>query len=173
MPQFLAGQKLRASALNNLAKMAFMSSSVTVNNSTTFVNATGLSLSLDASTSYAIDGWLHWQSNPTPDIKFQWTVPSGMTGFWMLLGPPGNVAPVAGSERINYGNFGVASQATSFSAAGDDEFTGTVFIAAFPHATFTTTNAGTLQLQFAQNTANGSDTILRIGSWIRAVKLDT
>jgi hypothetical protein len=62
--------------------------------------------------------------------------------------------------------------ASTLEGAGDDEFTGTVFICAVPHAYFTTTDAGTLQLQFAQATSNGSDTIVKTGSWMRVTRLD-
>lgn len=172
MATFLAGQKLRASELNDIGITAYCTTDVTKNANTTLGDVTGMSVSLAANAQYAVDGWLYWQSNPTADIKFGWTVPSGTTGFWSIIGPRVDTAPVAGSERINHTDYGTVATSSTLSAAGDDEFTGTVFISAVPHCYFTTTNAGTLQLQFAQNTSNASNTIIKTGSWMRVTRLD-
>lgn len=169
---FVAGQKVRAQELNDLIAGVVMTADVTVSNTTTLANATGLAIPLAANATYGLDGWLHWTSNPTADIKFQFSVPSGATGWWAGTGPPAGQVPVSGSERINYVDFGSVALTAALAFAGDDEFTSTVYISAIPRGYIVTTNSGTLQLRFAQNTANASSTILRRGSWLRVTRLD-
>lgn len=170
---FTAGQKLRAAELNALAIGVAMTADVTVNNSATLVNATGLSIPLEANSSYGLDGWLHWTSDPTADIKFMYTYPAGCTGFWAGIGPVRDTAPVAGSERKNYVDFGSVALTSALGFAGDDEFSATVYVSGIPRGYIVVAGtAGTLQLQFAQNTATVSNTILRAGSWLRVTKLN-
>lgn len=179
---FVAGQKVRAQELNDLLLGVVMTTDVTVNNNTTFTNATGLSIPLAANAKYGLDGWLHWTSNPGtsdpaltpgPDIKFRYTYPSGATGWWAGIGPHVDKAPVPGSERINYVDFGSVPLTSPLAFAGDDEFVSGVYISAIPRGYIVTSStSGNLQLQFAQNVARGSNTILRAGSWLRVTRLD-
>lgn len=169
---FLAGDRLAAGDLNDLLTFARMAGSQTVNNSATLVSASGLSFALAASTTYAIDGWLRYTSNPTADVKFGWALPSGGAGWWSLLGPVTTTAPIGGAERQNYTDFGAVALTTALTCAGDDTSTGVTDICAVPRGYITTTTAGTLQLQFAQSTANATNTILGVGSWLRVSKLD-
>lgn len=169
---FVAGDKLSAQKLNDLLYGVAMTADVTVNNTTTLVNATGLAIPLAANATYGLDGWLHWTSNPTADIKFKFTFPASTTGFWSGIGPVVDTAPVVGSERKNYVDFGSVDISNALAFAGDDEFTSSVYISANPRGYMTTAGtAGTLQLQFAQNTANVSNTILRAGSYLRVTRL--
>lgn len=170
---FVAGQKVRAQELNDLVLGVVMNADVTKNNSTVLSNATGLSIPLAANATYGLDGWLHWTSNPTADIKFQYTYPAGTTGWWAGIGPAVLPAPLVGQERINYTDFGSVSIAGPLAFAGDDEFTATVYVSAIPRGYIVTSStSGNLQLQFAQNTANVSNTILRAGSHLRVTRLD-
>ena len=170
---FAAGQKVTASALNDLISGAYLAADQTVTNSTTLVNATGLAFALAADAVYAIDGWLRWTSNPTADLKVGWAIPGSADGWWTLGGPyiPGSPA-TAGRERVNYLDTSTVALTSALSAAGDDESTGTIDLSAILRGYITTSIAGTLQLQFAQNTANASDTILGEGSWLRVTRLD-
>lgn len=170
---FASGTKLTAQALNDLLYGVAMTADVTVNNSTTLVNATGLVIPLSANATYGLDGWLHWTSNPTADIKFKFTLPASTTGFWTGIGPVVNTAPVVGSERKNYVDMGSVDITNALAFAGDDEFTSSVYISAVPRGYIVTgATAGNLQLQFAQNTADVSNTILRAGSQLRLTRLN-
>lgn len=168
---FLAGDRLAAGDLNDLVTTVAMASSQTVNNSTTLVSASGLAFNLAASTTYLIDGYLRYTSNPTADIKFGWTLPTSATGWWSLLGPVVSTAPIGGAERQNYTDFSSITLASALPSGGDDTSTGVIDISAVPRGHIVTSFDGILQLQFAQNTANGSNTILGIGSWLRVSKL--
>lgn len=167
---FLAGERLSADALNQLNAAVVLAADQTVNNTTTLTAASGLSFTLAGSATYIIDGWLRWTSNPTADIKVGWTIPAGADGWWTLFNPYISTSPaVAGRERVNYIDCSTISLqgSNALSSAGDDESTGTIDLAAIPRGYIVTgLGFGTLQLTFAQNTANASNTILGAGSWL-------
>ena len=172
MATLFAGQKLRVSDLDGTAGAGFaeLAADQTANNTTTFSDST-LTASVVANARYGFDAWVYWTSNPTADIKFGWTVPASTTGWWAAMGPVSGTAPVAGSERQNYTEYGVLSIGSSFTLAGDDEFTPTVRICANLRGHITVTTAGSFTLKMAQGTANLSDTILRAGSWLNLFRL--
>lgn len=169
---FTAGQKLRASQLNGaLPILGRNTSDITVNNTTTQVNVTGLALALDANATYVLDGWIYYETNPTADIKFGVTMPSGATSVMSWRGPPVGTAPVVNQERINYIDSGAFAPG-NYSLGGDDEFTGAVWITAEPKGYITTSStAGTFQVIVAQNTANASNTRVKANSWIRVFRI--
>ncbi len=166
---FLAGQRLAAADLNDLNAAVVLASDATVNNTTTLTAVSGMSFDLAASSTYILDGWLRWASNPTADFKVGWTIPSGADGWWTMFNPYVASSPVGGRERVGYMDTSTISLqgSNALSSTGDDESTGTIDLAAIPRGYIvTSTSAGTLQLAFAQNTANGSNTILGAGSWL-------
>lgn len=174
---FVAGQKVRAQELNDLMYGVVMTTDVTKTNSTTFSNATGLAIPLAANARYGLDGWLHWSSNETADIKFQYTYPSGATGYWAGIGPRFTEKPTASGPRINYVDFGSVSLTAALVFSGDNEVptfpSPATYISAIPRGHIVTAGtSGTLQLQFAQNALSGTATILRAGSWLRVTRLD-
>lgn len=112
----------------------------TVNNSTTFQDDDELLLSLAANETVYFDAWLRHNTGSTPDIKFDFTFPSGATFGWQ-------VASVGSADEIAASGTGA-----SITCSGGDEITilrGYVVNGA---------NAGNIQLQWAQDTANVSDT---------------
>ena len=125
-----------------------------VNGSAALVNATDLSFSAAANASYVGDLCLYYNSGATPDIKFGLTVPSGTTGTWGGLGY--DFTPVL----LAFGPIDIGT-ALGFGGLSADR-------AAFIRvALLTSSTAGTVQVQFAQSTSNGSNTTLLAGSWIR------
>ncbi|MGE3795975.1 MAG: hypothetical protein AB7I38_18900, partial [Dehalococcoidia bacterium] len=122
---------------------------------------------------YAIDGWVRWTSNPSADFKAGWTTPASSDGWWTMFNPYVAGAPVAGAERVNYMDSSTVALTSALSSTGDDTSTGTIDLAAIIRGYITTSTAGTLQFQFAQNTSNGSDTILGEGSWLRVSRMDS
>lgn len=169
---FVAGQKVRASDLNaGIPVLARATSDITVNNSVTQVNATGLVVAVEANAVYAFDGWIYYETNPTADIKFGVTGPSGYSAVMSWRGPPVSTNPVVNQERINYIDSGAFAPG-NYSLGGDDEFTGSVWITAEPKGVITIgATAGSFQVIFAQNTANASNTKVKAGSWIRIMRL--
>jgi hypothetical protein len=167
-----AGQKLRVSDLDGTAGGGFilLAADKTANNTTTFSDST-LTATVEANATYGFDAWVHWTSNPTPDIKLGWTTPASTTGWWAAMGPVAGTAPVAGTERHNYTDFGVLTIGSSLTMAGDDTSPSTIRLCATLRGHFTTTAAGSFTLKMAQGSAEVSDTILRAGSWLNVFRL--
>ena len=174
---FAAGQKLRVSDLTGGtggssgspvgSGVVIMSSDVTVNNTTTVTDATGLTFSVIANATYQFEAWLRYNGGSTPDIKFQWSSPSGTTGFWSLVGHARDTSPALDTGAG--GTWVVEAIGTSKTVAGDA--TGTLLLAATAKGYITTTTAGTFKLQVAQRTATASNTVLRTGSYMSLTRI--
>lgn len=121
--------------------------SAAVNNSAVLVNS-GISFPVRANAIYEFRTRQLCSSGTTPDIKFGFTFPVGLTMVYVGMG-----IPVAGAN-ITYQNLIQTSNPT-FEGAGAD------FTVLFMGLIVVGVNAGTLALQFAQATANASNTILR------------
>jgi len=134
----------------------------TVNNSATLQNDDHLVYALAASEVVAFECRLTYNTGATPDIKFAFTVPASATLKWNTVGAwrdnGGTVVPqtdvAASGTAMAFGGFGAPDDTTV-------TLSGTVV---------NSTNAGNLQLQWAQDTANGSDTIVRANSWMRVTR---
>lgn len=156
---FLAGERVRASELNSLgAIVARCTADKTYTSSATLADVTGMSASLEASSSYIFWGYISYVAlSTTPDIKVAFTPPSGATGHWSL-GSLSSASSTPGSYD--------AQASTSFTTAQTGGTDASVGIAARPAGFITTTNAGTMQVQAAQNTSSGTTLTVRSGSWI-------
>jgi hypothetical protein len=151
-----AGSKLRGGTLNSLITevrgvYARKTANETVTNSNTLQNDDHLFVALAANAVYDWKLILHYNSGTTPDFKLGWSVPSGTTMVWggMIADTAGAVTSVANLSQTTVQAIGGTG------AANYQFFTGVVV---------TSTTAGTLQLQWAQNTTTLSDTILLAGS---------
>lgn len=172
MPEFFAGQKLRASQLASGVSTiaAFSSSDTTVASSTTLVNATGVAIAVEANATYLWDAYIAYNANEAADLKYGWSVPSGSTGHWSEMG-------IDTSEDVTSFGRGRATMAR-FDGYGDS-FTGSssgrdtlLQMACLPRGIlYTAGAAGTLQLRFAQLASNATATVIKAGTWIRAVRL--
>lgn len=159
-----AGSRILASFLNSIAPMnAVRSSTQSVSSSTTLVNDDTLFLALAANATYNVELLLLYSGGTmnSSDMKWGFTLPSGASG----AGETSHLTP---------GNV-YANQATNLTASGSANAcatggAGTAF-AAKTTATIFTTGAGTLQLQWAQNTSSATATIMGIGSSLVAWRL--
>ena len=164
---FYAGQELTAAALNAAFPLvAYADDDTSTISSTTFLDAEGLALALEAGAEYAIDAWISYDSNATTDLKLQLLVPAGASGTWGLFGlsttSTGSVGTVqAARAAVGSGNVLTAGGSNSFAGQMNALLRGYVE---------TDTTAGDLQVQFAQNTSADSLTSIIAGSWIRAQK---
>lgn len=165
---FYAGQKVRASELNDAVPIiGYTTSDSTATSTTTLANVTGLSVSLDASTTYIMDGYLAYTANETADIKFAITVPTGASGHWGLYpittSGVNAVGSVNGQRNTAFGD--ATTQAASGSALAGNA------MLCLPRGYVVTSSAGTLQFRFAQNTSNATGSVVKTGSWIRLLKV--
>jgi hypothetical protein len=166
MTVFVAGQKVRASEINQHVLLVGRCSSDLVSTSdTTLSDVTGMSVAVEASSTYIIDGFVAYTSaSATPDLKAAFSVPTGATGFWTLFGmdtadtSPGDI------------NTAYAAALTTTLVAGTDA-TFTQQAAAIYGFIDVSTTAGTLQFQAAQNTSSATSMTVEAGSWIRLQKV--
>lgn len=172
MPLF-AGQKLRVSDLTGQAGgsggaggSVFANADVIVNNSTSFVDITGLSVAVIANATYEFRGKVFYSSGTAPDFKIQPSSPAGTTGKWAMLGYGRDVSPAidvgAGSQWM------AADIGTSLTVAGDT--VGTTLLCCLVEGHFVTTTAGTFKLRFAQRSATVANTIARANSTLTVVR---
>ena len=127
---------------------AIKSADQTVNNSTTLVNAADMSFSVGANEVWVFMLIVMSNSSSVADIKFDLSVPTAATKRWSTTG---NQNLLTGSFKIN--GSGVDRKGT---------IEGVVLVGA---------NAGTVQLQFAQDVAEVSDTKLLKDSFLVAWRI--
>jgi hypothetical protein len=129
------------------------SGTTTVNNSTTFVDVSGLAFSAAANATYDWDLVVYYTSGTTPDIKFQFVLPTSasLTGYWT-----GAVGAVESFYILT------TASITIFDGSGIPQTTWA------KGRIITASTAGTCKVQMAQNTANVSNTTVNVGSFFTA-----
>lgn len=151
---FTAGQILTAQELNDALPIApaVKSADETVTGSTTLQNDDHLSLTVSANAVYVIELEGMQSSSAAGDIKVVFSVPAGTTG--VLFGLDATL-PFAGTSLTGTLVFGGTAAAAYFRVAGRVVTAGT---------------AGTIRVQFAQNAASGSSSLLT-GTFLRLTKV--
>lgn len=151
---FSAGQILTAQALNDALPLApaVKSSDETVSASTTLQNDDHLFITVSANSVYVLEFEGMQNSSAAGDLKATFSVPAGTTGT--LFGLDAAI-PFAGTSLTGTLVFGGTAAATYFRVAGRVVTAGT---------------AGTLRVQFAQNAASGSSSLLT-GTFLRLTKV--
>jgi hypothetical protein len=124
----------------------------TINDSVAFQTTT-LTYAVGANEDWAFQIYLLYNSGSTPDLKLEWSgIPSGGTGNWSGIGYTAGGAVDIQSH---------ANLATDITAGGQ----GAVYAIVLYGVYIGAGASGTLQLDFAQNTANASNTTIEVGSW--------
>jgi hypothetical protein len=152
-----AGAKLRASVLSSLVTevrpvTVYKTANETVNNSTTLQDDDQLLISVEANVTYDFEAEIIYNSGTTPDFKFAWTYPAGLTMFYAVYAAGGGTFLGYYETEVNTPVLDGAGAAVGVLLKG------TVIVAA---------TAGTLQLQWAQNTLTAANTVVQAGSYIR------
>lgn len=166
LPTFSAGERLTAAKLTQICSeitastlIATKASLQTVNNSATLVDDSDLFVALAASTTYVFELTLLFASNGTADIKYGFTFPALATCEW------GSIRLVSSSAGITGdADFGSYNSATSGSSTVAAAGTSSAQLAVVNGTITTAGTSGNLRLQWAQNTANVSDTTVYAGS---------
>jgi hypothetical protein len=157
---FQAGQRQTAQGLRNaLLLAAYKAGDQTVSASTTLVNDTALVLPLAANAKYLVQALLYYAADVTGDFKWNFTAPSGATS------PGVRYIGLNTSLALQYGN-----QSLGAPGASGGNGTGTVLPADLSF-TVSTTGAGNLTFQFAQNSGGGTSTTIKAGSSLVAWQL--
>ena len=142
--------------------LSYKAADQSVNNTEVLVDATGLSIQAEANKDYDLFMSLIVNSNITPDIKILFTLPAG--------------AAIVG---VNNGLIGESDTGTAIILVEGDYTAAKVLSTTsldrkvlFWLFYTGAAAAGNIQLQFAQQSAHASDTFIRAGSFIKAVKLN-
>ena len=154
-PVILAGMDPTASLLQALAPfMAYKSNDQSVTSSTTLANDNALSLPVAANGTYFFICMLKFEggTSGSSDLKFAWTGPSGFGMNYQLTGLNAGGGSTLGFMRSATGSTG--------GTTGAGNVWGTTMLGTVTASS----TAGTLQLQWAQNTSSATATIVHAGS---------
>ena len=131
-----------------------------VNNTTVLVNDPLLFGAVDTGATYQWDATIFYDSAAAADIKFAFTTPTFSAMRWSLTGLATTAAAAEGDmKNATIGTSGIATQVGGIGV-------GTILTARI-EGYIVTTAAGNIQLQFAQQTADVSNTTIRNGSYLR------
>ena len=119
------------------------------NNSTTLITITQLGVAIAAAGLYLVEWHILWESGSTPDIKFSFSTPTGLTGVAEVVYTNTAAAVVVYSQDI-----------TSGGVIDIPGLGATTPVLSTFRALVRSGGLGTLDIQFAQNTANVSDTTI-------------
>lgn len=125
-----------------------------VNNSTTLVNDTHLTVSMEANSTYVVEVVFSFVTLAAADLKTAFSIPSGATSHMMITGPDAQIGYVINGTT-----------------ADQWPVTDTTEHAGHYHGVVVTTTAGTFRFQFAQLTAAVGNTTLKANSYIRATRV--
>jgi len=154
---FLAGDEPTAGQVEELRGLRVYKLGIeTVNGSAALQNDDELFLTVEANAKYRFMARILFTSNTTADFKFGFTYPSGATATYTLLGIASGGASLSAFHQVE-------------SSGGALE--GGTGIACLMFGTWAiSSTAGVLQLQWAQNTSNASNTQVLAGSFLELVK---
>ena len=134
----------------------YKASDETVNNSDVLQNDNDIALAVGASEIWAFYVQLFYSSaTATPDFKFDWAIPSGATGFQEVHAFGAAGSAVAGEPAY------ITDLTIDTSLTTADTAMMIILEGVFRNST----NAGSLQFRWAQNTATVEDTTLITGSY--------
>jgi len=156
-PTWSVGQVLTAADVNSwfVPLAVAKTSDQSVTSSTTLVNDTALVLAVAANATYWMELYLNYEGGTAnaSDLKFGWTFPAGLT----IRAQPLLVDPAGATRILN------TQIQTTVSNAGT-QGAGNLSSVGLRGNVTTSGTSGNLQLQWAQNTSNGTATIVHTGS---------
>jgi hypothetical protein len=133
-----------------------------VNTSAALQNDDHLLFAVAASEVWDFQISLFFDSGTTPDIKFAITVPAGATLLWAPTGQNDGGTAYEDSVVQTVSGTAFSQQGTGVGTIRHCRIAGVVICGATP---------GNVQLQWAQNTSNGSNTTVKAGSNLKAFQL--
>lgn len=167
---FTVGEVLTASNVNTYFvqhQLAYKTAGEVVNNSTSLQNDDHLAVAVSASTIYAVEGvFIYNAANTTGDIKLNFTAPSGATLQAVYFGL--TTATTGASDSMQFG--ATAGGDLVGVSAGFGSYNGTLAVLLMGTLIVSTT-AGTLQLQWAQNSLSATNTTMLTGSRLLLTRL--
>lgn len=163
-PTYTIGQLVTSSDINNwfITDTQARSATQSVTSSTALVNDDTLSASVIASATYHVEAFLIFTGGTqgSSDLKIAWTAPAGVTMTWWVQG-----LNTAGTYTVTAANV-LPTTTVALGTSG-----ATVRVARIEGALVVAATAGTLQLQWAQNTSSGTATVMGIGSLLKLTRV--
>lgn len=168
-PVVLAGQRVTAALLTSMLPLEAYKTGATTRTSTAVMDDDpDLFVDLEASATYAVTFELFFGAILAEDIRTEWAVPSGATGFKGVHGP-GSTATDANADNIamRSGVHGFTTDVVYSGVRNDNTLAN--YVREWGHVT--TTNAGVLGLNWAQGTSGLTGTVLFAGSSLIAKRM--
>jgi hypothetical protein len=123
-----------------------------------------LQITLVANATYVVEGHLRASNaNGVGDIRMTMSAPSGASGGWTVIGPSVGTSTEFDTHRIKNWSF---SSVAAFGFPNSD-------ILGLPLQAYVTTGAssGVLSIDWSQQVSDPTNTIMNIGSWLRARRI--
>jgi hypothetical protein len=150
-----------ANLLNVARTRVMLSEDESRTSTTTYANVTEFTWNLENGAIYRLTGVLFVTGNSaasTGEAKFQWSAPAGThLGYWYLHGPAATQTAVVGGVKVE-----ALGPTTPITGLGSNTNAFHMPV----HGIIETVAAGNWVLQFAQNTSDGTATVLEKYSWI-------
>jgi len=161
-PSFAGGQRLRASLLRAVLPQTVRKTADEQRQATTtFEDDDHLTFDVEANAVYRMIGAIKYFADPTPDIKVQFTTPSGTLGEWSWM-MPGSTTAATGTTgySIRTETNDVSGSRTGYGTSDSTHFTPISGLWRIGSV------AGSITLQWAQNTSNATATVMYTDSWL-------
>ncbi len=136
-----------------------------VNNSNTLQDDDHMGIAVAAGAVYLMDGFWIYGADPAADIKIGFTGPAGATLDWVRGGMDAAATVVTGGFNSTAQTLG------SFPSLGAVTGVGTILIATPMGTLVTGGTAGTLRVQWAQQTAQANNATIYAQSWLRLQRI--
>lgn len=158
--------QIAASVANPNVLIAHKSANETVNNSTIPQADDHLTLTVASATTYLVEGCLLYSSSPAADLKFRFANYDSGTGAILDWGSPG---PALTSTAQTRASIMVRQNKTAAQVGG--VAVGTGLIVPFMGSLTTGSTATNIVVEWAQNIADATDTVVHRGSWVKLTKV--
>lgn len=164
IPTWSVGQVLASADVNSwfVPIVTIKPSDTSRNNTTSMTNDPSLALALKAGCTYAISGVIFY-SGPTAgssDLKFTFNPPPGNNGQYFV-----------GHQNLSGAFAGAFQNSWLDTVTANTNGVGTVMCLAFQGINAIGASDGNLQFQWAQNTSNATNTIVKAQSYLVAQRI--
>jgi len=164
-----AGQTVHTTGANApvmVTASKYKTADETVNNSTALQNDDHLAWAVGASEVWAWRMFVYFTiASGNPGLKFLWTMPASGDGYYTVVQGIANLGSSASGANVQICN----QQMSSTLAYGITGLTSGLLV--FDGVFINSTNAGTVQFQWAQNSLVASDLKLKLGSYLDLKRL--
>lgn len=164
-PTVAAGQRITAALLQSMIpNVVVKSADQSIANDTSNQNDLHLFAPVEANASYIVEGMLLYAAHSSADIRMGWTVPAGATFDWIIHAQINTVTGGLATGGIVVDRQSAGNSAFPLGGFGAENTT--VMTGLLRGRVETAGTAGTLQLNWAQLTANATASIMKARSWI-------